>query len=74
MDSHFHQDRLQQKSSIMPDTPIKMEAIANFIDGVPSREVRKALSKDQRLFFSCRIHPKNNKVIPEDIKELVLKC
>ena len=60
VDSHFHLDRVQQQSRMedleeilangpIPQTPMKLEAaIANFIDGVPSRNVRQALSKDRR--------------------------
>ena len=83
VDSHFHLDRLQQKSRLsslndildlgpMPVTPIKVEeAVANFIDGVPSCEIRKALAKDPRLFFTFGVHPKRaNKVTPEEIKAI----
>ena len=59
MDSHFHLDRVQQQSRMgdleeilangpIPQTLLKLEAaIANFIDGVLSRSVRRELSKDR---------------------------
>ena len=59
VDSHFHLDRVNKQSRMddleeilangpIPQTPMKLEAaIVNFIDGVPSRSVRRALSKDR---------------------------
>ena len=89
MDSHFHLDRMQQQSRMedleeilangpIQQTPMKLEAaIANFIDGVPSRSVRRELSKDRRLFFTFGVHRKRaHKVTPEEmkvVKEVVLK-
>ena len=57
---------------------MKLEAaIANFIDGIPSRSVRQDLSKDRRLFFTFGVHPKRaHKVTPEEmkaVKEVVLR-
>ena len=81
VDSHFHLDCVQQQSRMedleeilangpIPQTPMKLEAaIANFIDGVPSRSVRRELSKDQLLFFTFRVHQKcAQKVTPEEMK------
>ena len=81
VDSHFHLDRVQQQSRMedleeilangpIPQTPMKLEAaIANFIDGVPSRSVKRDLSKDRRLFFTFGVHPKRaHKETPEEMK------
>ena len=84
VDSHFHLDRVQQDleeilaNGPIPQTPMKLEAaIANFIDGVPSRSETRDLSKDRRLFFTFEVHPKRaHKVTPEEmkaVKEVVLK-
>ena len=89
MDYHFHLDCVQQQSRMedleeilanepIPQTPMKVEAeIINFIDGVLSRSVRQALSKDQRLHFTFGVYPKYaHKVTHEEmkaVKEVVLK-
>ena len=83
VDTHFHLNRLQEAShiesleEILVSGPILLTlielkyAVANFIDGVPTRGIRQELSKDKRLYFKFGVHPKRAyKYTPEEMKAI----